>query len=249
MMTSHKATPSPGHPSETVVRGSARRGMTWTEVRRAVGLLLVCLSTAFFSSQGYAAENKKDQIEILIARNQVNDPYFHQSVVLMLPEKETQLVVGLIINKPTRLTLGKLFPDSPELKDRMENAYFGGPVDIRTPSVVFRSQTAPDNAVRLYGNVYLTFDSDLISNAFQSSKPGSGPRLFLGRAQWAPGQLDNEIRLGGWYRIKAEGDLVFSPNPDSLWPTLHARAAPSKYIRYRLPSGSSPPFTRKVAQM
>jgi putative transcriptional regulator len=249
MMTFHNAKPGSGHTSETIVRGSARSGMNWMEIRTAVGLLLVCLSAAFFSPPAYAAENKKNQVEILIARNEVNDPYFRQSVVLMLPEKETQLVVGLIINKPTRLTLGRLFPDSPELKDRTDNAYFGGPVDIRTPSVVFRSQTAPDNAVRLYGNVYLTFDSDLISNAFQSPKPGSGPRLFLGRAQWAQGQLDNEIRLGGWYRIKAEGDLVFSSQPDRLWPTLHARAAPSKYIRYQLPSGSPQGSTRKVAVM
>jgi putative transcriptional regulator len=218
-------------------------------LRGAAGLLLFSLLAAFSGPPARAAQKNSTQVELLIARNQVNDPYFRHSVVLMLPETETQQVVGLIINRPTRLTLGRLFPDSPELKARTEHAYFGGPVDVRTPSVVFRSQKEPGNAVRLYGSVYLTFDSDLISNAFQSSKPGSGPRLFLGRAQWAPGQLDNEIRLGGWYRIKAEGDLVFSPNPDNLWRTLHARAAPSKYIRYRLPSGSPHPSTRKPAVM
>lgn len=219
------------------------------EVRSAVGLFIGCLLAAFLAPKAYAAQNKKDQVEILIARNEVNDPYFHNSVVVMLPEKESQVVVGLIINKPTRLTVGKLFPDSPELKGQTDHAYFGGPVDIRTPSVVFRSQKTPDNAVRLFGNVYLTFDSDLISNVFQSPKPGSGPRMFLGRAQWAPGQLENEIRQGGWYRIEAEGDLVFSADPDNMWPKLHARAAPSKYIRYRLPSGSFRPSTRKAAVM
>jgi putative transcriptional regulator len=230
--------------------GVGRKGADQRGCKCALRFLLTCVLAGFLTPSLFGAQGKNSQqVEILIARNQVNDPYFRHSVVLMLPEKETQLVVGLIINKPTRLTLGRLFPDSPEMKDPMEHAYFGGPVDIRTPSVVFRSQTAPDNAVRLYGNVYLTFDSDLISGAFKSTKPGSGPRLFLGRAQWAPGQLDNEIRQGGWYRIKAEGDLVFSSDPDNLWPTLHARAAPSKYIRHRLPPGSPQGSTRKAAVM
>jgi putative transcriptional regulator len=247
-MNSHKAMPDPGRSAGTAFGGLTEREPS-IFLRGATPLLLFCLLTVISGPPVRAAQKGNSQVELLIARNQVNDPYFRHSVVLMLPETETQLVVGLIINRPTRLTLSRLFPDSPELKARTEHAYFGGPVDVRTPSVVFRSEKKPDNAVRLFGNVYLTFDSDLISSAFKSSKPGSGPRMFLGRAQWAPGQLENEIRLGGWYRIKAEGDLVFSPDPDNLWQTLHARAAPSKYIRFRPLSPGSQPSTLKVAVM
>jgi putative transcriptional regulator len=220
-----------------------------TCLRFAAGLLLFCLLAAFPGPSARAAQKGKTQVDLLIARNQVQDPYFRHSVILMLPETETQLVVGLIINKPTHLTLGRLFPESPEMKGRTDAAYFGGPVDVRTPSIVFRSSTTPDNAVRLYGIVYLTFDADLITKAFQERQTSSRVRLFLGRAQWAPGQLQNEIRQGGWYRIQAEGDLVFSPHPDNLWPTLHSRAAPSKYIRYRLPPPSQSPSTQKSAVM
>jgi putative transcriptional regulator len=248
MMNSHKPMPDPGRSSGTALGGLTEREPS-TSPRGATPLLLFCLLTLLSGPPVRAAQKGNSQVEFLIARDQVNDPYFRHSVVLMLPETETRLVVGLIINRPTRMTLGGLFPDNPELKDLMDLAYFGGPVDVRTPSVVFRSEKKPDNAVRLFGNVYLTFDSDLISSAFQSSKPGSGPRMFLGRAQWAPGQLENEIRLGGWYRIKAEGNLVFSPDPDNLWPALHARAAPSKYIRFTPPSPGSQPSTLKAAVM
>ena len=167
----------------------------------------------------------------------------------MLPTSETRLVVGIIINRRTRLTLGSLFPDSPDLKGRTEHAYFGGPVRIGVASAVFRSRTAPENALRLYDNVYLTFDSDLISKAFQGPNVGSRARLFLGRAQWAPAQLQNEIRQGGWYRIQADGDLVFSAHPENLWPTLHAQAAPTKYIHYILPPRGSHSSRRKAAAM
>jgi putative transcriptional regulator len=241
MMTFHKAKPSERRSSGRPFSGMAGREISSIFLRGAAGLLLVCLISAFFEPPGCAAQKAKTQVDLLIARNQVQDPYFHHSVVLMLPEAETQLVVGLIINKPTHLTLRRLFPDSPEMKGRTEAAYFGGPVDVRTPSIVFRSSTEPDDAVRLYGNVYLTFDSDLITKAFQERQTSSRMRLFLGRAQWAPGQLQNEIRQGGWYRIQAEGDLVFSPHPDNLWPTLHSRAAPSKYIRYEVPAHARKP--------
>jgi putative transcriptional regulator len=210
---------------------------------------LVSLLVVFFGLPLHAAQKNKEQIDLLVARTEVDDPYFHHSVVLMLPESQTQQVVGLIINKPTRMTLGKLFPDTPELQGRTEFAYFGGPVDVRTPSIVFQSSTAPKNAIRLYGNVYLTFDSDLITRAFQGAPSGSRARLFLGRAQWSPGQLQNEIRRGGWYRIQADGDLVFSSHPDNLWSTLHSRAAPSKYIRYDFPAGGNQPSARKDAVM
>lgn len=248
-MKFQQAKPSSGRLQRNIVNSKAPKRKAFIKFPRTAGLLLACLLVLFFAPQAHAAENKKGQIEILIAREQVDDPFFRHSVVVMLPETESQMVVGLIINKPTRLTLGKLFPDSPQLKSRTDRAYFGGPVDVSTPSVAFRSDKEPDNAVRLYGDVFLTFDADQISSALQTPKPGAGPRVFLGRAQWAPGQLDNEIRMGGWYRIEAEGEVLFSPDPDNLWSKLHARATPSKYIRYQPPSGSSHPFMRNAAAM
>jgi putative transcriptional regulator len=248
-MKFHKAMPGLDHPFEIETGDIHIRQPFRADVKRAASLLPVCLLSVFLAAPARGAENNKNKAEFLIARNQINDPYFRHSVVLMLPESETQLVVGLIINKPTRVTLGKLLPTRPEFRNRIDPAYFGGPVDVRVPSVVFRSSTAPENAVRLYGNVYLTFDADLISKAFESPQPGSKPRLFLGRAQWSPGQLQNEIRRGGWYRIQAAGDLVFNSHPENLWRTLHARAAPSKYIRYRLPPGGRQPSASKVAAM
>jgi putative transcriptional regulator len=249
MMIFHKAQPRPGRSSVAAPIGMARSMMPATFLNVAAGLILFCLLAIFPALSSRAAQKGNSQVEFLIARNQVQDPYFRHSVVLMLPERENQLVVGLIINKPTRLTLGRLFPESPEMKDRTEYAYFGGPVRVSVASVVFRSRTAPENALRLYDNVYLSFDSDLIKQAFEERQTRSRVRLFLGRAQWAPGQLQNEIRRGGWYRIRAEGDLVFSPHPDSLWPTLHSRAAPSKYIRYRFPPASQEQSSQKSAVM
>jgi putative transcriptional regulator len=209
-------------------------------LRRSASFFFICIALFFFGPAARGAPNDANKAVFLVARDEIQDPFFKQSVVLMLPETDNPLVVGLIINKPTRITLWKLFPETPEFKGGTETAYFGGPVHISAPSVVFHSKTAPEHAVRLYGDVYLSFDPDEIDAAFQNSQQASSRRLFLGRAQWAPGQLQNEFQRGSWYRVEDAVDLVFSPNPEALWRKLHDRAAPSKYIRYRLPAGPAP---------
>ena len=221
-----------------------RTRAAWRYARRAAGLFFLCILVGLAGPPAYGAQNKKIQAEFLIARHKVQDPFFRQSVILMLPPSDTGLLVGLIINKPTRVSLSKLFPKTPEFKDRTEPAYFGGPVEVGIPCVVFRWPTEPGHSVRLYGDVFLTFDSDMIARVYKSRQPTSKARLFLGRAQWSPGQLQNEIRQGGWYKVQADGDLIFSPNPGSLWRTLHTQAAPSKFIEYRPPADAPrPPAT------
>lgn len=211
-------------------RSSALAG----RLRGSAGLFLAGISLFFLGAPARGAQNDANKAVFLVARNEVQDPFFKQSVVLMLPSRENALVVGLIINKPTRITLGKLFPKSPEFRGREEAAYFGGPVRISVPSVVFRSATTPRHALRLYGDVYLSFNPREIKSVFQNSQQASH-RLFMGRAQWAPGQLQNEFERGSWYRLRDAVGLVFSPDPQNLWRKLHDRAAPSKYIKYRIP--------------
>jgi len=41
-------------------------------------------------------------------------------------------------------------------------------------------------------------------------------RVFSGYAGWAPGQLETEIRAGGWYATEASPSLIFGDQTD-LW--------------------------------
>jgi putative transcriptional regulator len=207
--------------------------------RRTPGLFFACLLVGLLCPSTRAAQHNESKAVFLIARRQIQDPYFEQSVVLMLPLANGPVIVGLIINKPTIMPLGKLFSGRVAPGNRADHAYFGGPVDVDVPCVIFRASTPPKSwALRLYGNVYLSFDSRLITRVLRKGQPSSSLRVFLGRAQWAPEQLENEMQEGGWYRMKAEGDLVLIPDPRNLWQKLHNQAAPSKYIKYRLPSNS-----------
>ncbi len=177
------------------------------------------------------AEESKSKLSYLIARPELADPYFEKSVVLMLPSEGMPLVVGLIVNKPTRITLLRLYPDSVALKDSAAKAYFGGPVDIGSPTLLFHSSKPPKHALSLFRDAYLTFDPDLISTLMNDPQPRGDLRLILGRAQWGPEQLQNEMREGSWDKLEAEGDLIFDSDSEHLWRRLHDRAQPRLEIR------------------
>lgn len=198
-------------------------------------LLLAVVSCAVPSR---ADDFPKGKLLFLVARPSILDPDFSESVVLMLPVDEQQVVVGLIINKPTSLLMSKIFPDNPALQNSTDHAYLGGPVDPTTAALAFHAPKPPKRAMPLYDDVYLTFDTKFISKFLLNPKQNGESRLFLGRAQWAPKQLQGEALEGSWYSLRAEGAIIFDRDSERLWKRLHDRAKPSTSIQYVLPKNS-----------
>lgn len=142
----------------------------------------------------------------------------------MLPPAGGPLVAGIIVNKPTSITLERLFPHAPVLKNQGRTAYFGGPVDLNEPSLVLRISQAPMKATRLFDDVYLSTDTASIAGILGHPQPTRDVRLFFGRAQWTPDQLHSEILEGSWYIVPAKPDVIFSSDPASVWRMLVHRA-------------------------
>ena len=194
-----------------------------------------CLLLVLGKTPVHAAQDKpnrgggEDKTIFLVARPEIGDPLFKESVVLMFPSSVLAiegLVVGLIINRPARVALSEIFPDDDALKNRSETAYFGGPVDPLAPGVVFRSNKAVKQAALLFGDIYVSFDPDFIKELLKKPEETPDFRLFVGRSQWVSAQLKNEKAKGAWYSVRAETNLIFSPSPQSLWRNLFERAEP-----------------------
>jgi putative transcriptional regulator len=205
-------------------------------------ILLLGLTLAIF---GAAGQTKVPQPEsgdkegvFLIARRALSDPFFAKSTVLMLPVKSAPLVVGLIINKPTHVSLHDLFPDVRALQKEDAKAYFGGPVNIHDRSAIFRSATAPKDAMHIFADVYATFDPDAVAALVKNSTQVSTLRIFLGRAQWGQAQLQNEVLEGAWYRLRVDSDPIFSDHPGDVWQMLLDRVEPRPYVDYRPPAAA-----------
>lgn len=208
----------------------------------AFAVFLLSFAPAFV---GVFAQDQKpqnpstaDQGTFLIARQSLSDPFFAKSAVLMvivLPLKPEPLVVGLIVNRPTKVKLAELFPHAKELKQQDATAYFGGPVDTQDRSAIFRSPTAPKRAVHVFADVYVTFDSESIEELVKKSKQPAELRIFLGRSQWSKAQLEHEILIGAWYKHTDNADPIFTADPGKVWQQLLDRAAPSPYTEYLPP--------------
>jgi len=205
----------------------------------AVIFLLCAAPWAARKPAGAAADEKETPL-YLVARPGMRDPYFRQSVVLMLPATGTPLVVGIIINKPTPVPLVRLFPQIPSLKTKNQRAYFGGPVGVHESIALFSSPRVPKLAIRLFGSVCMSLDSNMMERLLKDSRSGQQLRLFLGRAQWSQEQLQGELQSGAWVALHANSNLIFSRNPESLWRTLLKRARPGSLVEYTVPFGFTP---------
>ena len=198
-------------------------------------LLLVLKTPALAAQDKPNKGGGEDKTLFLVARPELMDPLFKESVVLMFPSSVVAvqgLVVGLIINRPARVALSEIFPNDDALKSRTETVYLGGPVDPLTPGVVFRSSKAVKQAVLLFGDIYASFDPDLIKELLKKPEETPDFRLFVGRSQWASVQLQNEMGMRAWYSVRAETNLIFSASPQTLLRKLLEREEPPNVAKF-----------------
>jgi putative transcriptional regulator len=197
----------------------------WRILRRVTFQRAILAALVIALAFPVAASADSGKPYFLVATPDLSDPVFEQSVVLMLPPGEPpELVVGLIVNKPTDVEVKRLFPKAAALKGVADDAFLGGPVEPATASIVMRGNGAPSNVAHLLDDLYLVTDSDLVNGLLQNPKPGDDMRLIMGRAQWTRDQLRAEIAEGSWYTVPANVDSVFTEDPTKVWKAMVDRA-------------------------
>ena len=156
---------------------------------------------------------------LLVAREGLPDPRFHQAVVLLL-EHGPQGTAGLIINRPTRLGLAEALPGLPAVAAAADPLFYGGPVAPRVFIVLVNTaESPPEPSQKLLDAVYLTGPEPL-ADWFGAERPGSAYRVFAGYTGWAPEQLASELMRGDWQIVKATEQRVFVADPGGLWSHL-----------------------------
>jgi Uncharacterized ACR, COG1678 len=168
-------------------RGLNRKLMLKTRAVFASCLLLVGSMASVHAARDQPYKGSRgDKALFLVARPELRDPIFKESVVLMFPSSVGAgegLVVGLIVNKPARLALSEIFPNDKALENRSETAYFGGPVDQQALGVVFRSSKGAKQGALLallFDDVYVSFDADFIKGLFEGTEKNTRPAPVCG---------------------------------------------------------------------
>src|SRR5262245_32371329 len=158
---------------------------------------------------------------LLVARAELPDPNFKDSVVLVM-NNIGPVPGGVIINRPTRIPVARLFPDLERLAQIGDKVYFGGPVDITMVSFLFRADAPPENAVQVLDGVYFSANRDLLRKLLGRDKPMEGLRIFVGYSGWGPGQLEDEVARGDWTLAPAETRGIFERRSEHPWPEEQA---------------------------
>lgn len=154
---------------------------------------------------------------ILLANEKLQDPNFAESIVLVL-EHDDDGTLGIIINRPSRVSLSQLFPDIKHAAN--DPVYAGGPVGVSFGQALVRSTEKLENARPVEGDVYATGEKKVIEKFVSSHTIASRFRLYLGYAGWAPDQLEAEIRIGAWTILRRGPAIIFDSEPETLWDRL-----------------------------
>jgi len=160
--------------------------------------------------------------KFLVAGRQLGDPNFRETVVLLI-EYGLDGAMGLVINRPSNVKLATVFPDIKELKQREDTIYVGGPVAVNQMLLLVRSTRTPELSRPVTDDVYISSSWKVLERLMKKTDKDERFRLFAGYAGWAPDQLDFERSRGDWHVLKAEAEMIFSQNPDELWPALIQR--------------------------
>lgn len=152
----------------------------------------------------------------LIAMPRLQDAAFARSVIFMCEHSERG-ALGLVINKPSDITLSDLFEKvelslgRPDLQSLA--VLHGGPVQTERGFVLHEAQGAPEEPVyastlSIPGGLEMTTSRDVL----EAMASGAGPRrvlVTLGYAAWGEGQLESEIGENSWLTVEADPRLLF----------------------------------------
>ncbi len=151
------------------------------------------------------------QGKLLIASPQLLDPNFTKTVVLLIQHSDKG-ALGVVLNRPTSKKVKELWEEVGDAPCKSEaHVCLGGPVSGPLMAVHTNQFFAE---MEIVPGVFLAAKREhLDSLVLQRDDP---LRVFFGHAGWGPGQLDNEIQVGGWLTTPASAEFVFYRGED-LW--------------------------------
>lgn len=160
----------------------------------------------------------QDDAVILVAHPAFRDLEYRQTVVLAAPVPRGGHV-GVILNRPTRRSLGSLFPEHAPSKKVVDPVYWGGPFSRGAVVALVRSHLSPgDGSIAVMKDLYLAFPAKTIDHVIETAP--NDARYFIGYVGWLPGELKGEIDRGLWSVLDADMGLVFRKDTDTLWEEL-----------------------------
>lgn len=156
--------------------------------------------------------------KLLVAEPFLREEHFNHAVILLADYNSRGNSMGLVLNKPTNLTLGAAIEG---IDDSVEAPLFcGGPVGIDR---LFYIHTLPDefpHCAPLGNGLYLGGDFERVKSYLNMGFPTEGKiRFFIGYSGWEAKQLDDEVANHVWAVVGAASHLhgVLNNEGEAFW--------------------------------
>ena len=159
----------------------------------------------------------------LVAKPDLLDPNFQETVVLITEPGVGVGPLGVIVNRPFGARLSEVVPGAPKISEKFDAIYGGGPVARNRLLFLVRTQQRPERSLRVLPDVYLSGDPAILEQVERGEVTAF--RAYAGYSSWAPGQLQSEILRGGWYVVQADAEMIFADEPAGMWAELIKRIA------------------------
>jgi putative transcriptional regulator len=148
----------------------------------------------------------------LVAMPGMSDPRFARSLIYLC-EHSDQGAMGIVVNKPTDMTLASLFErvelaNNPDPELAGQPVLFGGPVQLDRAFVLHKPAKPWQATMKITDDIALTSSKDILESVGRETAPQS-ILVALGYAGWVPGQLDSEILRNDWLTVPADDGILF----------------------------------------
>lgn len=149
---------------------------------------------------------------------------FSRTVILLI-DVSPHATFGVILNRRSEVAVHSVLPDWLPHVAKPQALYIGGPVNPQAAVAV--GMTASGTVIE--DHLEFTRLANRLVHVNLRTDPADieglleGMRIFSGYAEWAPGQLDEEIERGDWYVAPALPTDVVAPAASDLYSDVMRR--------------------------
>jgi putative transcriptional regulator len=168
----------------------------------------------------YAADLSRPVM--LVARPELHDELYGSTILVVAPIGQDHHV-GFIVNRPTSITLGKVFPEDGPSQKVVEPIYIGGPYQTEAIFALVQRPDSPGGvSLELMPGLFVAVDIDTVDRIIQSEPDRA--RFVAGMVLWNPGELRNEVERGAWYVLEPDAGVALRKPAAGLWEELVRRS-------------------------
>src|SRR5258708_7974445 len=175
----------------------------------------------FLGGNALAQDADLSKAAILVAKPELQDELYGSTILVVAPLGADRHV-GVLVNRPSPVTLGKAFPEDGPSQKIVDPIYLGGPYQ---PQAIFALVQRPDSpggvSLELMPGLFVAVDADTVDRIIRSEPDHA--RFVAGMVAWDEGELRSEVERGAWYVLEPDAALALRKPTAGLWEELARR--------------------------